>query len=151
MQEAMARASGADLTSVGLMTRKLDFEEKKRAFLDLLRYRSVPLDQYDRICRFLRIPYGLVALCNDIAHSGWIFVRHTAWIQPDWILHLPPGVMPSPGDSDAQSVEGPEGKNEYPIDDLVETVRSLSANHEEFSNYLREIRLIPVRAVESNS
>jgi hypothetical protein len=53
MVEAMAGLAGVDPTSVALMTRELRFEEKRRALLNILRYRKVPIDQYDRVCEYL--------------------------------------------------------------------------------------------------
>jgi hypothetical protein len=92
ISEISATVAGSDYAAVILLTRGLDFEGKRPALLDLLRHRAVPLDQYDRICTFLKIPEGLIRLRNDIAHSTWTSVRYSNWIQPDWILQPPPRV-----------------------------------------------------------
>jgi hypothetical protein len=141
MSDVMAKTSGVDLAAVMLMTRGLDFEDQRRAFLNLFRYRNLPLDQYDRICQYLRIPHGLVGLRDHIVHSTWSSGREGNGIQPDWILNLPATVKPLLGEIDAQLVKGEGEKIGYTIDDLSEVVRSLSLNYEELSQYLGAIRL----------
>ncbi len=78
--EISATVAGSDYAAVMLLTRGLDFEGKRKALLDLLRHRAVPLDQYDRVCEYLKIPQGLTQLRNDIAHSTWTAVRYSNWI-----------------------------------------------------------------------
>ncbi len=153
MLEAMATVANSDSAAVMLLTRGLDFEGRRQAFLDLLRHRAVPLDQYDRICSYLRIPQALTRVRNDIAHSTWISVRYSSWIQPDWILRSPSRVKPLRNESGvpgADFIEGDEEKTQYSIDDLDEIVANLSANHENFSNYLHEIRLIQLPPAQSS-
>ena len=94
MYEVMAKVAGCDSAAVMLLTRGLDFSGKRRALLDLLRHRSVPLDRYDRINDYLLVPHSLTPLRNDIAHSAWVPAATPHLVQPDWILHLPPAVRP---------------------------------------------------------
>src|SRR5580704_8878114 len=72
MQEIMAAVTEADSGSVILLVRGLDFSGKRQALIDLLRHRTIPLDRYDEINRYLMVAHTLTPLRNDIAHSGWI-------------------------------------------------------------------------------
>jgi hypothetical protein len=94
MQDVMAALAGADSTTVMFLTRGLNFNGKRRALLDLLRHRSIPLDQFDRIDRHLVVPDTFSSLREDIAHSTWILSAPSSWIQPNWILRMPAGVKP---------------------------------------------------------
>ena len=53
MQKIMATVSGADVTSIKLLTSGLGFTEKRDALFNLLRHRAVPLDQIDHIQSYL--------------------------------------------------------------------------------------------------
>ena len=139
MHEVMAKAAGCDSAAVMLLTRGLDFSGKRRALLDLLRHRSVPLDRYDRINDYLLVPHSLTPLRNDIAHSAWVPAKTPHWIQPDWILHLPPAVRPLHGD---EFVERAEDKLAYSLQELGEAIEALVANYDGFAGYLREIGLL---------
>ncbi len=143
MLETAATVAGSDYASVMLLTRGLDFEGKRQAFLDLLRHRAVPVDQYDRICEHLQIPHGLTRLRNDIAHSTWMPVIYSNWAQPDWVLRPPPRVRPWHDKSRTDFVEGDHYANGYTIEDLEGIAKTLSEGHENFATYLREIRLTP--------
>lgn len=154
MTEISAKVAGSNYAAVMLLTRGLEFEGKRKALLDLLRHREVPLDQYDRVCEYLKIPYGLVRLRNDIAHSTWTSVRYSNWIQPDWILQPPPRVKPWRNDSavsGAASGADDDDKIGYTINDLDEIVGIISANYIGFMNYLREVHLIPLLPAESDA
>ena len=139
MQDVMAKVAGCDAAAVMLMTRSLDFAAKRRALLDLLRHREVPLDRYDRINEFLTVPHTLTPLRNDIAHSAWIPASKEHLIQPDWILHLPPGVRPLHSD---EFVERQEDRTAYSLQDLGEVVERLVSNYKAFAGYLREVGLL---------
>ena len=150
--EISARVAGSDYAAVMLLTRGLDFEGKRQAVLDLLRHRAVPLDQYDRICAYLDVPHCLTRLRNDIAHSTWISARYSNWIQPDWLLQPPQRIEVWHQGSAAAGGEFVEdAKIGYTIDDLDEIARTLSANHASFTNYLREVRLVPSLPAESHA
>ena len=139
MQEIMAILMGADSGSVMLLTRGLDFSEKRQALFDLLRHRNIPVDRYDEINKFLMVPHTLFPLRNDIAHSGWVIGSSSGWIQPDWILRLPPSVKPLHGSG---LVEREEDKSTYSFDEFSEIVETLAANYKNFAEYLHEIGLV---------
>jgi hypothetical protein len=140
MADIMAGLTGADSVSVELMTGRLSFEDKGRALLNILRYRKVPLDQYDRVCGYLRLPEELSALRDNIVHSTWSASRIPKSIQPDWVLRPPSTVQPWLGGIDAVFIKAKEEKIGYTVEELAETARSLSLNFEAFAGYAKEIR-----------
>jgi len=145
MQNMMAAVARTDAASVMLLTRGLDFSGKLRALLDLLRHKTIPLDQFDRISELLMIPHTLTLLRNDIAHSGWIPHKIGNWIQPDWILHFPPSVKPLRADLNVPTptfTELDQDKVGYSVDELSEVASRLAATYAQLSDYVREIHLI---------
>jgi len=72
MQEIIATVIGSDSAAVMLLTRDLTFDDKHRALLGLLHHRGIPLDQFDAIRSYLKVPHALSTLCDDIEHSAWI-------------------------------------------------------------------------------
>ncbi len=88
-------------------------------------------------------------------HSERTFLCGSACVQPDWVLNPDPRVKPSrsnnPGVPGANFVEDDKDKIGYAIGDFEEGVRNLSANHENFVNYLREVRLIKSLPAESST
>jgi hypothetical protein len=145
MQKIMATVSHCDSASIMVLTRGLDFGQKRIALLDLLRHRTVPLNQYDKICSYLLVPHDLKPLLKDIMHSVWVKTSHPDSIQPDWIMHWPSGIRPlreGSGDPDSGFVAMDADKTGYTLDDLNIIVSNLATNHELFMNYLREIGLI---------
>lgn len=145
MQETMATIIGSDTASVKILTSDLDFIGKRQAMLDLLRHKAIPLNQFDHICAYLRVPGTFIQLRNDIAHSTWVFNQPPDSIQPNWILQLPPGVKALHDDPNAPSknfIEREPDKVAYSLDELAEIVETLAANHRQFSGYLHEIALI---------
>ncbi len=139
MQEVMGSVAGCDATSAMLLTRGLDFSGKRRALLDLLRHRDIPLDRYDRINEHLLVPHSLTPLRNEIAHSAWVPGPSPHSVQPDWILRVAPSVTPLRGE---EFIEHPEDQMAYSLDELGEAVESLVANYERLSAYLRDIGLV---------
>jgi hypothetical protein len=145
MQEVMTKISGADQAAIMLLTRRLDFGEKRRALLDLLYHWTVPVDQYDRISAFLLVPENLSQLRHDIAHTAWISDQSSSWIQPDWILRIPPSVKPLYPDPRAGSerfIERTDDKMTYTLQGLEDIVNSLASNYELLVEYLQQIDLI---------
>lgn len=140
MVEAMARLADVDPTSVALMTRELRFEEKRRAFLNILRYRKVPIDQYDRVCEYLRVPHALSSLRDNIVHATWAVSRQNNSVQPDWVLSLPPNIQPALGGVDAEFIKGHDEKVGYTLDDLAEAAHTLSMNYAGLATYVKEVR-----------
>ncbi|HLW93308.1 MAG TPA: hypothetical protein VKS78_18650 [Roseiarcus sp.] len=141
MSEIIATAADVDPNFAFIATREADFEGKRRTVLNVLRYRKVPIDKYDRVRMYLRIPHGLAGLLHDIIHSTWTSVSSSNWIQPDWVLDLPPAVRPSLGEVDAEFIQSADEKVGYTIEDMSEALRSLSLNFNEFSDYVKELRL----------
>ena len=150
IQEVIATVVGAELAPVILLTRNLDFSGKRLALLDLLRHWTIPLDRFDRVSEYLMVPHTLTPLWADIIHSTWMPGASSSWIQPDWILRSPERVKASHDDPTAPSenfVERDEDKVAYTLDDLSEIVQALAANHERFSDYLRDVGLVPGRQI----
>lgn len=145
IQQVMATVAGADCAAVMLLTKNLDFGEKRETFLNLLRHRTTPLDQYDQINDFLMVPHTLTRLRNDIAHADWIAGPSPNSIQPDWILRPSSSVKPlydGRGADGKKDVECEEDKTVFTIEDLNEAIDSLAGNYAGFSGYLHEIGLI---------
>jgi hypothetical protein len=145
MQEVMATVAESDTACIMLLTRGLDFRGKRRALLDLLRHRTIPLDQFDEIGKYLMIPHNLTPLRDDIAHTTWSANVSSSWIQPDWILQPAPSVKPvrkELGVHDVIFIERDEDKVGYTVDDLEQIAYNLGANHKRFSAYLRDSGLI---------
>jgi hypothetical protein len=145
MQEVMTTISGADSAAIMLLTRRLDFGEKRRALLDLLYHWTVPVDHYDRIGAFLLVPENLAGLHHDIAHAAWTADQSSSWIQPAWILRLPPSIKPLRDDARAggeRFIERNDGKATYTLGGLEDIVNSLASNYELLVEYLQQIDLI---------
>ena len=148
IQEVIATVVGAELASVILLTRNLDFSGKRHALLDLLRHWTIPLDRFDRVSEYLMVPYTLTPLWTDIIHSTWMPGASSSRIQPDWILRSPARVKALHDDPTAPSenfLESDQDKVAYTLDDLSEIVQALAANHERFSEYLRGVGLVRSR------
>lgn len=149
MQEIMTTVSGADPAAIMLLTRGLDFREKRRALLDLLFHWTIPVDQYDRIGAFLLMPDELMPLHNDIAHAAWKSDQTSSWIQPNWILRTPESIKPvrdAPLLGGARFIERNDDKATYTIKGLEDIVNSLASNYELFTEYLQGAKLINAEA-----
>jgi hypothetical protein len=145
MQEVMTTVSGADPAAIMLLTRSLDFREKRRALLDLLFHWTVPVDQYDRISTFLLVPEELTPLHNDIAHAAWVSDHSSSWIQPDWILRTPASIKPLRDDPRAggeRFIERNDDKATFTLKGLEDIINSLASNFELLTEYLQEVELI---------
>jgi|HubBroStandDraft_1064217.scaffolds.fasta_scaffold26576_2 hypothetical protein len=145
IQEIMTTVSGANPAAIMLLTRGLDFREKRRALLDLLFHWTVPVDQYDRIGAFLLVPEELTPLHNDIAHAAWVSDKASSWIQPDWILRAPASIKPlrdDPRSGGARFIERNDDKATYTLQGLEDIVNSLATSYELFTEYLQGVKLI---------
>ena len=131
IQKIMATISGSDLSTIILLTRNLDFDNKRQALLELLYHGKIPLNQYDRISIFLRVPHNFTSLRNHIAHATWVQSKILNSIQPNWILKIPESVEPLCSDFNA-----------YSIDDFEHVAQTLATNHKQFLDYLLEISLV---------
>jgi hypothetical protein len=124
MQEVMATVAGSDTACIMLLTRGLDFGGKRRALFDLLRHRTVPLDQFDEIGKYLMIPHNLTRLRDDIAHTTWSANVSSRWIQPVWSLQPVPSIKPlreEIGMHAEKFIERNEDKIGYTVDDLEQS------------------------------
>ena len=147
VEEVMGAVAGCDRAAAMLLTRNQGFSGKRQVLLDLLRHRSVPMDQFDRIRGYLVIPDNLTRLRDDIAHAAWKRGASPTGVQPNWILRIPPSVKPARTDPAAAAiyVEDNEDRVEYTLDDLDQIVASLAENYALFLTYLGEVNLVAAR------
>ena len=137
IENAIAGVLQTDASSVGILMRQLDFTAKRLALLELLRERSIPGDQWERIFAHLSLPSCHVGLRNHIAHSTWRASPEPKSIQPNWILRWAPGIEPAhlrPNSDDGA----------YTVEMLSEIATNLAIGHERFLSYLAEAGLMPV-------
>jgi hypothetical protein len=59
VQTVMAQPAETNLTCVTVLTRSLDFSEKRLALLDLLRVKAIPNDQWERVRSSDNVSYTL--------------------------------------------------------------------------------------------
>jgi len=117
----------------------------RQALLRLLRHRRVPLDRFDVVRAYLRVPHALSGLCDDIVHSAWVAGPSPNSIQPDWILQRPPTIKPMHKAADTRPEDFKEDEDdrvEYTLDELAEIAETLRENPESLFNYAREVGLI---------
>ena len=131
IQEIIATISGSDLSTIIPLTRSLNFDDKRHALLELLYHGKVPLDQYDRISSYLRLPHNFTPLRKHITHATWVQSEIPNSIQPNWILQIPQSVEPLCSDLNA-----------YTLDDFEHVAKTLATNHKQFLDYLLEVNLI---------
>jgi hypothetical protein len=144
MQEIMAAVSGADATSVKLLTATLSFNEKRDALFRLLSHRAVPFDQIEQIRSYLRIPSAFTSLRDDIAHSIWTEGVPQGSIWPAWLSHGSLTAVKPLHDIGSQAkafVEGDADKVTYTLDDLREISHRLTLNHSGLEAYAVAIGL----------
>jgi len=142
MLRVMAKASGADGASVMAMTKKLDFSQKRRALLNLLRHRGAPLDQIDAIRDYLKLPARLEPLRDDIAHCEWTQGENEDSVQPSWILR-PLGTIKAVHDPafvlGGGDYEDADDLAEYTPTELAQIAERLAENYASFHAYLEEV------------
>jgi hypothetical protein len=149
MQEIMAVVSGADVTSIRLMTRGLTFTRRRDALFNLLRHRVVPIDQTDQIRNYLQILQTYNALRDDIAHSAWVEGRPRNSVRPLWLSHGPIAAVRPVHDTDGGTrpyIEDDEDRATFTIDDLREIGDNLLRNCAEFHAYLVRVNLMSTPA-----
>jgi len=150
MQKIMATVSGADVTSIKLLTSGLGFTEKRDALFNLLRHRAVPLDQIDPIQSYLEALQTFTPLRNDITHSVWIEGKPQNSIWPVWLKAGPlTAIKPAHniGGGTKYFIEDEEDKVTYTLDKLREIVGTLERNYVNFQEYAAGIGLISSNAV----
>jgi hypothetical protein len=146
IQEIMATVSGADVTSIRLLTSGLSFTEKWSALFNLLRHRAVPFDQVDQIRRYLQMPRTYTALRDDITHSTWIEGVPRNAIQPLWLTHGPMTALKPVHDiakGSKEFIEEYEDQITYTLDDLTEISENLAVNCAELRDYITKVDLVP--------
>ena len=135
IEHAIAGVLQTDDPSIAILMRHLDFMGKRIALLDLLRDRSIPGDQWERIFAYLAVPSCHVGLRNQIAHSTWMASREPKSIQPNWILRWTPQIEPTH--------LGPKSEDSsYTFEALSEVAANLADSHEQFRAYLTEVGFI---------
>jgi hypothetical protein len=145
MQEIMATISGADVTSIRLLTTGFNFPEKQEALFNLLRHRVVPIDQIDQIRNYLQMPHTYLSLRNDIVHSTWTDALPLNAVRPLWLTHGQMGALKPVHDIDKGSkefIEDYQDKVTYTLDDLREISESLAMNYTGFRDYITKVNLI---------
>jgi hypothetical protein len=150
MQEIMATVSGADVTSIRLLTSGFNFTEKENALFNLLRHRVVPIDQIDHIRTYLQMPHTYLALRNDIVHSTWTEGLPQNAVRPLWLTHGPQTALKPVHDIDKGSKEFIEDYDDtvtYTLDDLREIGENLATNYTGFRNYIAKADLISSHTV----
>jgi len=137
IQEIMAAVSGADATSIKLLTRSLSFTEKREALFNLLRHRAVPLDQIDQIQGYLLVLQTFTSLHDDIAHSVWIEGKPSNLIWPNWLTAGPLTAIKPVHDigQGKNFIEDDADKVTYTLDELKGNVETLEANYVSFREY----------------
>lgn len=139
IQQAIAGLLQTELSCIAILMRELDFMQKRMALLDLLRDRSAPHDQWERVFAHLALPVGQLPLRHHITHSTWINSPEPHSIQPNWILRPKPSVEPI--------YLGPTfDETSYTLEDLSEIVGNLAGGYERFVSYLAEAGLVPNQA-----
>jgi hypothetical protein len=135
IQQVMAKVAATDPGCIAVLTRPLDFAEKRAALLALLRERAIPSDRWERVNALLVVPAGLASLRHDICHATWMASPLPNSIQPNWILQVRPGVEPTRPSPGADEVS-------YTLEALGEIVGNLADNHVRLVAYLTEMELI---------
>lgn len=145
MQEVMATVSGADVTSIRLLTTGFNFSEKEAALFNLLRHRVVPIDQIDQIRNYLQMPNTYLLLRNDIVHSTWTDALPKNAVRPLWLTHGQMEALKPVHDVDQGSKEFIEDYQDtvtYTLDDLREISENLAMNYTGFRDYITKVKLI---------
>jgi hypothetical protein len=150
MLEIMAAVSGADVTSIRLLTYALNFNQRRDALFNLLRHRAVPIDQIDQIRNYLQILQTYNALRHDIAHATWIDGKPKNSIRPLWLSHGQVAAIKPVHDTDGHTkpfIEDDDDRATYTLDDLREIGVNLTTNRAEFHDYLVKVNLMAIPTV----
>jgi hypothetical protein len=145
MREIMAAVSGADVTSIRLLTARNDFVRLWEALLNLLRHRALPFSQIDQIRIWLEMPRNYSPLRDDIAHSLWVAGAPGNSIRPIWLTHGPIAAVRPVHDIASDSkpfIADDADQVAYTLTDLAEINRNLEQNHAGFRTYLISIDLL---------
>lgn len=146
IQQVMATVCGTDLRAIMTLTAALDFDEKRRVLLDLLRHREIPLNQFDRVFACLRIPQTYIPLRNAINHCIWKPGAAENSIQPDWLFAPRRTVEPDCASADepvARFTSLSDERMQYTLEELREIADELMDNQRFFQSSLEELDLLP--------
>jgi len=146
MQQIMAVVSGADITSIRLLTDDLTFGEKRHTLFRLLRHRAIPLDRIDEIQNYLRILHTFTPLRNDIAHSAWTEGKPANLISPAWLTHGPIRAVQADHGGDPAGAEpfaNYEEQVAFTLENLQGTVDNLKTNYARFLAFAKTADLVP--------
>ena len=135
IQRAIAGLLRIDLSAIVLLTRDLDFLQKRSALLDLLRNRQVPNDIWDSVFAYLAVPTGRAPLREQIIHATWKMSPEPKSIQPNWILRIPRGIEPAYGQLTTDDTS-------YSLDLLHEIAANLVEGHKQFTSFLLQCEFI---------
>ena len=136
MQEIMATVSGADATSVKLLTSSLSFAERRDALFKLLSHRAVPLDQTEQIRRTYGYPpHSCRCAMTLLIRCGPREIRNgsTAGPASDGLTAVKP--LHDIGGQKETFVEDDADKITYTLDDLSEISQRLILNHSGMEAY----------------
>lgn len=146
MEEIMATVSGADPTSVKLMTSHLPFGWKRATMLGLLRHRGVPLDRVDDVQSFFDPLHTMSHLRDDIAHSAWSQAEPNTTIWPSWLSASPRTAVKAVhdiGPGKTYFEDFPE-RFTYTLEQLAEIADGLDQNETALRQYLAANDLAPL-------
>jgi hypothetical protein len=145
IQEIMATVSGADVTSIKLLTTGLSVAEKHKALVNLLRHRAVPLGEIEQVRSYLEVLRGFTPLRNDIAHSVWIEGKPQNSIWPVWLSTRPRTAvrpMHDLGKNTKEFIEGDNNEATYTLNDLGYIAKALERNGAGFCECTAQFRLL---------
>ncbi len=148
MEEIMAAVSGADATSVKLMTNHLPFGWKRAVMLNLLRHRGVPVGRIDEVLAFFAPLHTMLQLRDDIAHSSWVQTDPLTAIKPSWLNTGPRWALKPVHDIAGEGktyVEDDVEQFTYTLESLVEVADRLDENEAALKRYLAAADLAPPR------
>jgi hypothetical protein len=138
IQRGLAGVLGVEVIVAAMLTRGVDFVQKRAAFPDLLRERQMPSDIWDNVFAHLAVPTCRVQVRDEIIHATWKPSLEPHSIQPNWILRIPPGIEPAYGSPNSESTS-------YSLELLNEIETELTEGYERFVDYLVTSGLIRLR------
>ncbi|HEX2942786.1 MAG TPA: hypothetical protein VHO91_17180 [Rhodopila sp.] len=150
MQQIMATVSGAEITSIRLLTERLSYAEKHDALFSLLRRRSVPGEQIRQLQEHLRVVHTFAPLRDDFDAAGWSDgqMPWTTW--PAWLPHAADnGAIPVPDviTTATAVMEDQDNPVSYTPEDMQTIVRRLAASYAGLRQYATAMGLLQPRPV----
>jgi len=139
MEEVMAKVSGADPTSVKLMTSHLPFGWKRATMLNLLRHRGLPIDRVDEVQWLFEPAHTNLALRDDIAHSTWVPCEPEGLVRPTWLSSEPKVAAKPQHDIDGGGksyIEDYDERFAYTLESLTEIADQMEESETKLHDYL---------------